>query len=50
MLNNLKVAHKLLIAFAILIAAVATAGALVWSGLSTIHRVTAQLRLCRSGR
>ena len=41
MLNNLKVARKLLVAFAILVAAVATAGALVWSGLSTIHKVTA---------
>ena len=41
MLNNLKVARKLLVAFAILVAAVAGAGALVWSGLSTIHRVTA---------
>ena len=41
MLKNLKVARKLLIAFAILVTAVAAAGALVWSGLSTIHRVTA---------
>ena len=41
MLNNLKVARKLLVAFAILVVAVATAGALVWHGLSTIRQVTA---------
>ena len=41
MLNNLKVARKLLVAFAILVAAVTLAGALVWNGLSTIHKVTA---------
>jgi methyl-accepting chemotaxis protein len=40
MLNNIKVARKLLVAFAILVAAVATAGALVWNGLSTIHTQT----------
>ncbi|MBO9556960.1 MAG: CHASE3 domain-containing protein [Caulobacter sp.] len=41
MLNNLKVARKLLVAFAILVVAVAGAGALAWNGLATIHRVTA---------
>ena len=41
MLNNLKVARKLLVAFAILVIAVTLAGALVWNGLSTIHKVTA---------
>ena len=41
MLNNLKVARKLLVAFAILVVAVATAGALVWSSLSTIRQATA---------
>jgi methyl-accepting chemotaxis protein len=41
MLNNLKVARKLLVAFAILVVAVTMAGALVWNGLSTIRKVTA---------
>ncbi len=41
MLSNLKVAHKLLLAFAVLVAAVAGAGALAWSGLASIQRVTA---------
>jgi methyl-accepting chemotaxis protein len=41
MLNNLKVARKLLVAFAILVVAVAAAGALVWNSLSTIRQVTA---------
>ena len=41
MLNNLRVARKLLVAFAILVVAVAAAGALVWNGLSTIRKVTA---------
>jgi methyl-accepting chemotaxis protein len=41
MLSNLKVAHKLVVAFAVLVAAVAGAGALAWSGLSSIQRVTA---------
>jgi methyl-accepting chemotaxis protein len=41
MLGNLKVAHKLLFAFAILVTAVSIAGALVWSGLTSIRKVTA---------
>ncbi|KSB88316.1 chemotaxis protein [Caulobacter vibrioides] len=41
MLSNFKVAHKLVIAFAVLVAAVAGAGALAWNGLSSIQRVTA---------
>jgi methyl-accepting chemotaxis protein len=41
MLNNLKVARKLLVAFAILVLAVAGAGALVWSSLTTIRQAAA---------
>ncbi|WP_165191140.1 methyl-accepting chemotaxis protein [Caulobacter soli] len=41
MLNNLKVARKLLVAFAILVLAVAAAGALVWSSLTTIRQAAA---------
>jgi len=39
-MSNLKVAHKLLLAFAILVAAVATAGAMIGGGLSSIQKIT----------
>jgi methyl-accepting chemotaxis protein len=39
-MSNFKVVHKLLLAFAILVAAVAAAGAMVGSSLSSIQRIT----------
>ena len=39
-MSNLKVVHKLLLAFAILVAAVATAGAMVGGSLSSIQKIT----------
>lgn len=39
-MSNLKVTHKLLLAFAILVAAVAMAGAMVGASLSSIQRIT----------
>ena len=41
MLSNLKVAHKLVVAFAVLVAAVAGAGALAWNGLSSFATTVA---------
>jgi len=40
-MSNLKVAHKLLVAFAALVAGVILAGALVAGSLSSIHKITA---------